>query len=157
MESCKIHIVGKQSKNPLPNLFFDFCGFNKQIGFKCEITYDNSYVRRINNSDFEKIIREKSNLEDRILDISSLYLSEIKYLSKNKNPDVILCVLSEKFMTYIKENAKEEIDDELIENIKQVNDEDFDEAIIFEREQNFRRYLKAKAMQFNVPIQIVRE
>ena len=59
-------------------------------------------------------------------------------------------------MTYIKENAKE-IDDELIENIKQVNDEDFDEAIIFEREQNFRRYLKAKAMQFNVPIQIVRD
>jgi len=156
LESCKTHIDGKQSKNPHPKLFPNFCGFNKQVGFKCEVVYDDTYLRRLNNSDFDDIIKKHDNLEDRIKEIASLYLSEIKFLSKNKKPDVILCVLSEKFITYITEKEAEATD-EAEEDNNGSTLEETEESEISKKEQNFRRYLKAKAMQFNVPIQIVRD
>ncbi len=155
LESCKTHIAGKQSKNPHPKLFPNFCGFNKQVGFKCEINYDDTYLRRLNNSDFDNIIKKHDNLEDRINEIASLYLSEIKFLSKNKKPDVILCVLSEKFITYIKEPEAEAPDD--MEDNTGQNLEEAEDSEISKKEQNFRRYLKAKAMQYNIPIQIMRD
>lgn len=154
LESCKAHIDGKQSKTPHPNLFMNFCGFNKTIGFKCEIVYDDSYLRKLNNSDFEKIIKEQKSLEGIITEITNLYLNEIKFLSKNKNPDVILCALSENFMKHIMEaKPKATEDDEELEVIEK----DFDDEEVSKKEQNFRRNLKAKAMQYNVPIQIIRD
>ena len=153
IESCKKYIAGKESKNPHPNLFLDFCGFNKDKGFKSEIVYDETYLRRLNNSEFDTIIRKSKNLEDRIEAIANLILGEIKFLSKNKKPDVILCVLSENFITYIQEKKESEQEEEITE----VTEKDFDAEEISEKEQNFRRYLKAQAMQYNVPIQIVRD
>lgn len=158
IESCKNHIDGKQSKNPHPNLFLNFCGFNKDIGFQSDIVYDETYLRKINNSDFDVIIKKKDNLEERINDIAELYLSEIKFLSKNKKPDVILCALSENFITYIQEEEVEPEDDEESDEIESNSGESEIEAEeISSKEQNFRRYLKAKAMQYNIPIQIVRD
>lgn len=153
LESCKTHIDGKQSKTPHPNLFMNFCGFNKTVGFKCEIAYDDTYLRKLNNSDFENIIKEQTSLEDIITEITSLYLNEIKFLSKNKKPDVILCALSENFMKHIMEaKPKNTGDDD-----EEVPEKDFDEEEVSKKEQNFRRNLKAKAMQYNVPIQIIRD
>lgn len=151
LESCKSHIDEKQSKTPHPNLFMNFCGFNKNIGFKCEIAYDDTYLRKLNNSDIEKIIKEKSSLEGTIIEITNLYLSEIKFLSKNKKPDVILCALPENLMKHIMD-AKPKIDDE-----NDVLEKGFDEEEVSRKEQNFRRNLKAKAMQYNIPIQIIRD
>lgn len=154
LDTCKTHIDGKQSKNPHPNLFMNFCGFNKEIGFKSEIVYDDSYIRNINNSDFLDIIENCTKLSKRIELIAQLYLTEIKYLSNNKKPDVILCVLSEKFLTSIKDSNDEELDDD--ENIDtdpfEQNQEDTSDL-----EQNFRRYLKAKAMKYKIPIQLMRD
>lgn len=159
LEGCKSHIKEKQSKNPHPKLFPNFPGFNKQVGFMCDITWDDSYIRKLNNSEFETIIRKNENLEARITDIAQLYLDEIKFLAKNKKPDVILCVLSENFITYIKEDSIEPApSDEEDQQETQVQpvEEELEEEIS-NKEQNFRRYIKAKAMQFNVPIQIVRD
>lgn len=153
LESCKSHIDGKQSKTPHPNLFMNFCGFNKTIGFKCEIAYDDTYLRKLNNSDIEKIIKEKNSLEGTISEITNLYLSEIKFLSKNKKPDVILCALPENLMKYIMEAKPKTADDEEDEIVEK----DFDEEEVSKKEQNFRRNLKAKAMQYNIPIQIIRD
>jgi hypothetical protein len=147
LELCRSHIAAKESKNSHPNLFPNFPGFNKEVGFQCDIVYDDSYIRKLNNSDFDSIIRKQKNLEDRIQDIAQLYLSEIKFLTKNKKPDVIICVLNENFITFIQKSSLEGFEDE--------DDSSFEE--ISEKEQNFRRHLKAKAMQYNVPIQIVRD
>jgi len=156
IDSCKFHIDGKQSKNPHPNLFLNFCGFNKDSGFKSEIVYDDTYIRKLKNSDFDLIIKRNENLEERINDIVELYLSEIKFLSKNKKPDVIICALSENFITYIQEKEVAENHDDEIDNDNQTESE-IDADTISKKEQNFRRTLKAKAMQYNVPIQIVRD
>lgn len=157
LKDCRTHIEGKQGKNgstPHPNLFLNFCGFNKEVGFKSEIVYDDGYIRKINNSEFKEIIEENNDLESRIKLIADLYLSEIKFLTKNKRPDVILCVLSENFITLIQE---ENMNTENNEDEESSLDTDIDDEVIVEKEQNFRRYLKAKAMQYNVPIQILRD
>jgi len=153
IESCKQHIKGKESKNPHPNLFLNFCGFNKEAGFRSEIVYDDTYLRRLNNSDFDHIIKKQENLEDRIKDITELYLSEIKFLSKNKKPDVIICALSENFITYIKNDSTESVEDEEEDSANT----ELEHEELSEKEQDFRRSLKAKAMQYNIPIQIVRD
>ncbi|WP_297333680.1 hypothetical protein [Flavobacterium sp.] len=155
IESCKTHIDGKQSKTPHPNLFLNFCGFNKNVGFKCDINYDYTYLRKLNNSDLEKIVKRSSSLEIVISEITELYLAEIKFLSKNKKPDVILCALPENIMKHITE-AKEKLSDE-DEEETEVYEKDFDEGEVSAKEQNFRRNLKAKAMQYNIPIQIIRD
>ncbi|MEE1962042.1 hypothetical protein V1387_05040 [Allomuricauda taeanensis] len=157
LRDCKTHIDGKLGKHGAashPNLFLNFCGFNKEIGFKSEIVYDDGYIRKLNNSDFKDIIEKSSNLESRIEGIADLYLSEIKFLTKNKRPDVILCVLSKNFLSLVQleENIYE---DDYEEDNK--GDEATEEDDNGNREQNFRRYLKARAMQYNVPIQMLRE
>lgn len=153
LESCKSYIEGKDSKIPHPNLFFNFCGFNKNIGFHSEVVYDDSYIRKLNNSEFDRIITNHKDLGIRIKEIAALYLLEIKYLSKNKKPDVIICALSENFISFIQQKEQQKTDDDEMSN----DTVDIDDESLTEKEQNFRRYLKAKAMQFNVPIQIVRD
>ncbi len=153
IEDCRTHIDGKQSKKLLPNLFLNFCGFNPKVGFKSEIVYDDGYIRKINNSEFDKIIKNTTDLEKRIIEIANLYLTEIKYLSKNKKPDVILCALSEKFITFIQEDQSVEEEDESPSQ----TDKDYDDTVISVKEQNFRRYLKAQAMKYNIPLQLVRD
>ncbi len=152
LENSKIHIEGKQSKNPHPNLFMNFCGFNRSIGFKSEIVYDEGYIRNINNSDFLDIINNCDKLSERIELIAELYLTEIKYLSNNKKPDVILCVLSDKFLTSIKENIDEELEED--ENYES-DPYEYEETNYLE--QNFRRLLKAKAMKHKIPLQLMRD
>ena len=154
IESCKSHIAGKESKTPHPNLFMNFCGFNKNIGFKCEIAYDETYLRKLNNSDFEKIVKGNGSLEHVINDVTNLYLNEIKFLSKNKNPDVILCALPENLMKYIMETKPKSTEND---EEPEIIEKDFDEEDVSKKEQNFRRNLKAQAMQYNVPIQIIRD
>lgn len=65
--------------------------------------------------------------------------------------------MSENFITYIKENDIEATEDEEDEQEKSAEESDLDAEEVSEKEQNFRRYLKAKAMQYNIPIQIVRD
>ena len=159
LNDCKTHIEGKQSKkggNLHSNLFLNFCGFNKELGFKSEIVYDDGYIRKINNSDFKSVIESNADLESRIKLIADLYLAEIKFLTKNKRPDVILCVLSDNFITLVQndELGHEEDDEGGDKGEHQVN---VDKEQIVEKEQNFRRYLKARAMQYNVPIQMLRD
>jgi len=154
IESCKSFIEGKtpkKGKRQNLNLHPAFCGFNSNVGFRSEIAYDETYLRKINNSDFDDIINKCSDLEERIIKVADLYLNEIKYLSKNKNPGVILCALSEKFL----ENLLEK--DSIKEISEEPTEKDEEGESQSQNERNFRRYLKAKSMQYGIPIQIVRD
>lgn len=155
VESCKYEIEGKKPKKGkriITNLFPGFDGFNKNSGFKSEVAFDDTYLRKINNSDIEDILKKNDSLEKVIQLIAELYLAEIKYLSKNKNPDVILCVITEDLVKHLVEATFEpQTDEELISSKEEIEDD------VTEKERNFRRYLKAKAMQYNIPIQIVRD
>lgn len=149
LEITKTEIKAKQSKQPF--LFTSFCGFNNETGFKSEITYDDTYIRKIKSSELNRIFRDQTELEDRIDDVVELYLSEIKFLAKNKSPDVILCVLSEDLVNKITIS-----EDDLIEE-EDEGDSTGEEEKKTKKELNFRRQLKARSFKYNVPIQIVRD
>lgn len=161
LEESKRHIDSKV-KNNQPKLFTDFMGFKKDEAFTSEILYDEGYIRKINNTDFEDTSTSET-FEKLIQNIAQLYLNEIEWLSKNKSPDVILCVLPENFAKkFLPDNLKTQtsedeliqIDDKIIETNEDIENE---LGVESEEEQNFRRYLKAKAMKFGKPIQILRD
>ncbi|WP_266204146.1 argonaute/piwi family protein [Pontibacter kalidii] len=155
LKNCRDKVVApvqRQAKHP--KLYPNFCGFNKDNGFYSELAFDETYTKKINNSDFDKIIKEYNNLEDRITEVADLYLSHIKFLSKNKRPDVIICVLPEKLVPLLNQQVDLKKDSEDILDDLQDSLEDEGNS---EREQNFRSLLKAKSMQYNVPIQIIRD
>lgn len=153
MEGCRTEVLAKPAKKGKQqnlNLFPAFCGFNTSNGFHSEVKWDDNYLRKINNSDFEDIHKREIDLSDSIKEVANLYLNEIKYLAKNKNPNVILVILHEDLMKHIiAATFSPQTDEEMI-----VSKEEED---ITEYEQNFRRYIKAKAMQHKIPIQIVRD
>jgi hypothetical protein len=144
LNNCKGEVEAKVSKRPKPNLFPAFPGFNADTAFQAEIVYDSSYVRPIKNSDFEDAANKALSLDAVITKVIELYIQEIRFLSKNKKPDVILCALPEKFVKdFLKSNEEEE--------------EQEDEDSVEELEMDFRRMLKANSMEHNIPIQIVRD
>lgn len=53
IKKCSSHIEAKKSKQP--NLFTNFPGFNESVGFYSKIVYDESYIRKINNSTLDRI------------------------------------------------------------------------------------------------------
>lgn len=144
-------------KTNLNTLFPQFCGFNKDDAFKSDIIYDEGYIRKINNSEFEHITKNEKRYWKIIEEFVTLYINEIKFLAKNKNPDVILCVLSEKFIQSIlgAPDADQVDDNEGAEKDDEEKDEQ--DEFISRQENNFRRLLKARAMEYNIPIQIVRD
>ncbi|WP_121355801.1 argonaute/piwi family protein [Flavisolibacter nicotianae] len=154
MEGCRTEVLAKPAKKGKQqnlNLFPAFCGFNTSNGFHSEVKWDDNYLRKINNSDFEDIHKREIDLSDSIKEVANLYLNEIKYLAKNKNPNVILVILHEDLMKHIiAATFSPQTDEEMI--VSKEEEED-----ITEYEQNFRRYIKAKAMQHKIPIQIVRD
>lgn len=147
----KKKVIAPKKKLELKNLFPSFPGFNPASAFRCEIKYDESYIRKINNSEFEDILRTAKSIEDLIEKAVDLYITEIKYLSKNKKPDVILCVLDEKFTKIIYGN------EEFIKKTEDADNDEDSEDLIENIETNFRRLLKARSMEYNIPIQLVRD
>ncbi|AKK71352.1 hypothetical protein OK18_00705 [Chryseobacterium gallinarum] len=157
----------KNNKQNLRNLFPDFPGFNRDLAFHSEIAYDQSYLRKLNNSDVEEIIKNSQDIDAVIEKIVHLYLTEIKFLTKNKKPDVILCILDDKLTSIFltsgnkkKGSSKSIIDEADLneEDLSETADDDFySDGEINKKEYNFRRLLKARAMKFGVPIQIMRD
>lgn len=156
LETCKNEIPAKSAKKGKRqnlNLHPAFPGFNKSVAFQSQIVFDDTYLRKINNSEFESIHSANLSLEENIKRAAELYLAEVKYLTKNKKPDIILIALHEDLMQDIRRaDYVPQTDEELLPSAK--DDEDDEDS---EKEKDFRRYLKAKAMQFKVPIQIVRD
>jgi len=145
LEKCKKKIDAKTSKQP--NLFSSWYGFNKDVSFKCELSYDDSYLRKITTASLDEAIKNSSSITETTENIIELYLTEIKFLSKNKNPDVLLCVLDDQLFNIIFTKTERNKSDTKIEK----------KELIEELELNFRRSLKAKSMLFNIPIQIMRD
>lgn len=125
------------------NLFPDFCGFNKDVGFHAELVFNQDLGRSLRQVDIEKITKIK-NRSQRIEEAINLYYEEIKFLAQNRPVDVIICVLPKPIFDAVSKEAP-------------VGDEEkLEESIEVQSELNFRRALKAKAMHLGKPLQLVR-
>ncbi|MBN8718023.1 MAG: hypothetical protein J0H85_01150 [Sediminibacterium magnilacihabitans] len=133
-------------KGKQKGLFKSFPGFNLSQGFCAQFIYGSNFERILSPNDIKKILGEK-NHEQQIINAVDLFNEHIKFLSDIKNCDVVICVIPKAFEGKI---VKENKDEEPVETTA----EDTEEP---ELELNFRRALKAKAMQCNTPIQLIRE
>lgn len=138
--------IPASSKGKQKGLFKSFPGFNQDKGFCAKFIYDSNYERILSPNDIKKIMKEPER-DKRVVDAVNLFGENIGFLSDIKNCDVIICVIPKSFEGKI---VKENNDDEPIEQNAEDNDE-------LELELNFRRALKARAMQYNTPIQLIRE
>lgn len=156
-----------EKKSNQPTLFPPFPGFNTANTFFSSLVYDDTYIRKINNTVFDKALAavEHNVLLDNLV---SLYVAEIEFIAKNKKADVIICALPEKHIQVILSNEPED------ESEKSGTLSAADEATHAAREQagkklpaeeeeedevekNFRHLLKAKAMKYGSPLQLVRD
>jgi len=133
-------------KGKQKGLFKSFPGFNQDNGFCAKFIYGSNYERILSPNDLKAIIKEP-NRDKKVLDAVQLYAENIAFLSDIKNCDVIICIIPKSFEGKI---VKENKDDEPVESDAEDNEES-------ELELNFRRALKARAMQYNTPIQLLRE
>lgn len=152
LDEGKRVIDAKPSKQP--RLFPSFMGFQEQNGFCSRLVYEEEYIRRINNTEFDEVYNVGS--EDEVIESAvELYVRKIKWLSENKKPSVILCVVPESFVQHFNPNSKPESDED--EPDEQKPEDDGEEDSRHKQEHNFRRMLKARAMKHHIPIQIVRD
>ena len=133
-------------KGKQKGLFKSFPGFNQDKGFCAKFIFDSNYERILSPNDIKKILKEPDR-DKKVLDAVDLFGENIGFLSDIKNCDVIVCIIPKSFEGKI---VKENKDDEPVEQ----NAEDNGEP---ELELNFRRALKARAMKYNTPIQLLRE
>lgn len=146
LKLCSDFIEGKPDSNKT-NLFTSFCGFNEHGGFRSRIVYSLPYFRQINDTDLDKIVRgvKKIGRQTAIKEVAELYLQNIRFLAQNKTPQVIVCLIPQKVYTKVLGSVtSDEIDDE-------------GETTKASMETNFHHLLKAKAMQYKIPIQIILE
>ncbi len=133
-------------KGKQKGLFKPFPGFNTEQGFCAKFIYDTNYERLLSPNDIDKILTEKNHTKQ-IVTAVDLFSDNVKFLSDIKNCDVIICIIPKSFEGKI---VKENKDDEPVETTAEDTEQ-------LEVELNFRRALKAKTMQYNTPIQIIRE
>ena len=102
-------------------------------------------TRPINNSDIRKIIKIE-NKNDRVNEAVETYYQQVKFLAQNKTVDLIVCVIPTSLYNKIATEKRTPIEET-------ATDEELDDNI----ETNFRRALKAKAMHFGKPLQLMKE
>lgn len=156
LEECSRFIEAKPSRQP--KLFPVFMGFHERHGFCSRLVYEEEYIRRINNTEFDDIYKVGS--EDEVIEQAvELYIRKIKWLKENKRPSVILCVVPESFVQRFNPNTKPKTGEEEDKEQEELEEEaatEVDEKLS-QQEKNFRRMLKARAMKHHIPIQIIRD
>jgi hypothetical protein len=133
-------------KGKQKGLFKPFPGFNQDKAYCAKLIYGSNYERIISPNDIKAILNEPDR-DKRVLDAVEMFGENIGFLSDIKNCDVVICVIPKSFEGKI---VKENKDEEPVETFAEDNEAP-------ELELNFRRALKARAMQHNTPIQLIRE
>lgn len=171
-----LEFIKKQVPSPKSNrwLFADYPGMNKDSKFKCVLkTSDNWDARISDDLELHKIERIE-NPNERIGKGVSLYLDKITKIVRGDDlPNVIVCTLPKPIelycgigeYTYGAKTAKPTPLEREIADLKAKNQSFLTEwgfapvtdVEIKEKGFDFRNSLKGQAMQFGIPIQLIRE
>lgn len=158
LSKCSQYIPGKPDATK-PNLFQAFCGFNLETGFKAQFEYGSRLLRPLKNADIEKVLKIP-DWNDRVEAAVKMYYEQIKFLAQNRGVDVIVCIIPDVLYDTVskeKDIALEETLEEAPINEDVEDEDDNNDEDKLELESNFRRALKARTMQFAVPLQLIRE
>lgn len=147
VEKIKDGIEAKRSKRP--NLFPRFPGFGEDRLLCAELILDNQLYRSIPDKSFSAIYNRTSN-DGAVREIADLFLAEMEYLVQRTSVDVLVCAYPFSLIEFL---------DQLDNDNHSLNEDANDREQIVQSVQSkltLHDYLKAQAMKFKKPTQIIR-
>ena len=146
LEKCRSGISAKQSK--LSNLFPRFPGFGEDMPLCADFVLDTQLQRAIPQNHFDKLCQGPKT--DEVLEkIAQLYLDELEYLAEKTMVDVLVCAFPFVLVQFLEQEEDESDDDTDYPNEEQG-------VVIIPSKFILHDYLKAQAMRFKKPTQIIR-
>jgi hypothetical protein len=140
LERCRKEFAPKEAKPGQECLFPAWPGFDADCGFRCELVLDQSLRRAIPERTLR--ILHGRPVAVRVPELVAIYLDEMRALTEGGGVDVIVCTRPDSILDPPPTLADEFVDED-------------DEAIAAPA-WDFHDYLKARAMELQRPIQIVR-
>ncbi len=170
LEKCRGEIPAKKSQKP--NLFPRFPGFAPEVGFRSTVVMAPTLKRTVRQADIDALLKIGS-VNQVIKETSSLFYEELKYIAEKAKVHVMVCALPQVLLEHIailsnpvqnrakadnldNDDAQGEVEDggALVEGEPKAIDEDSDDdsnANLL----NLHHMLKARAMDLNIPVQII--
>ena len=146
LEKCRDGIPAKPSKRP--NLFPRFPGFGEEMPLGADFVLDNQLQRPIPQNYFDELCQGPKT-DEAFQKIAQLYLAEIEYLAEKTTADVFLCAFPFVLVQFLEQDENKIGDD--------AGDHDeTQEPIAISPKFILHDLLKAQAMRFRKPTQIIR-
>lgn len=146
LSACRGGVAAKQSKRP--NLFPRFPGFGPDTPLPADIILDSHLNRTLSPAAFEELC-SRSRTRETFSAIADLYLREVAYLEDKGVVDVCACAYPDRLIGFLEEAADvSEVDDEHTNRT--------DVVLPVGAGLDLHDLLKAHAMRFTTPLQIVR-
>lgn len=146
LEECRTGIPAKPSKRP--NLFPHFPGFGEGMPLCADFVLDTQLQRAIPQSNFDKLC-QGAKTDEVLLKIAQLYLDELEYLSEKATVDIFVCAFPFVLVQFL-EQEEDEVDDDTVDQYSERG------VVIIPSKFILHDHLKAQAMRFGKPTQIIR-
>lgn len=148
IEKCRNGIHAKKSKRP--NLFPRFPGFGDGMMLCADFVFDTQFQRSIPQRKFDELCKQQKT-DEVLQEIAQLFLDEMEYLSQKTTTDVLVCAYPFSLIEFLDQEADETIlpDDNESEDDGQIVQVVTSKMVLHD-------YLKAQAMRFKKPTQIIR-
>jgi len=169
LKACQTILMNDGSQ---PFLYPHFPGFNTNHPFHCELIFGDTWREIIKETDFRAAL-SPANFYERVKRVVQIYIKRIEVLSqRDPNPNVIICCIPQEVIDYctvhrtrageVKRIKKSKIERRAEKDVLRGQKflfPEMDPTLGIEGEedthQNLRRGLKAEAMQFGIPTQLV--
>jgi hypothetical protein len=168
LEACKGMLLNDGSE---PFLYPHFPGFNADHPFQCELLWGDTWREAIRANELQAALDEP-NFHERVKRVVGLYLKGIEVLAqRDPKPQVILCCIPQPVIDYctavmkygeirrVRIGRAERRAEEAARRGQLFLWREMDPTLGIEDEesghQNLRRGIKAEAMQFEIPTQLV--
>lgn len=169
LNACQNPLMNNGSE-PLINPYFP--GFNNVHPFQCQLQFGNAWRETIKESYIDNALKE-TNYYERIKNVIQLYINAIEVLAgRDPKPNVIICCIPQNIIDLctvitrqsgqVKRRRISNQEKKAIKSITKVGGflfPEMDPTSSIEDEddshQNLRRGLKAEAMRFDIPTQLV--
>jgi hypothetical protein len=148
LENASSGVPAKESSQP--NLFPRFPGFGADSPFNAVWTCDPRAQRTLLSRDITQLVTLTSGA-DIVRRVVDLYLAEIAYLANETELDVIICIVPDEILDHLDRAA--ELNGTSAHS--SADDRDEDDGNYADLRHDFHHCLKANAMTYRKPIQIV--
>lgn len=147
LEKCRTGIAAKPSKRP--NLFPRFPGFGEGMNLLADFVLDSQLQRSIPQSRFDALC-QKPKTDENLQEIAQLFLNEIEYLAQKTTAEVFVCAYPSVLVEFLDQSEYETTGIIDSENNEEEGAQFISSKFIL------HDFLKAEAMRFRKPTQIIR-